>query len=203
MNFQIRRSQPEELEQIIELQSHSLRELLPSYDSIQIESLVRSQASARLTRDEIIFVVENEGKIVGFVTLLDQISQIGGVFVHPNLMRQGLGTRLLKTVENIAIDREHEVIHVLSSLATVKFYEANGYRFIRQSGFYSELKIWIPCVILNKQLIRVSIAKQVYRYLAFLVVKLPILPPILFLAALYFVVDIWPIIIDFMMSLLR
>jgi putative acetyltransferase len=204
MDFKIRRSKPEDSEQIIELQTSSLREFSSSYDANQIESLVRSQASARFAQDEIGVVAEHKNELVGFASCLVQPPYISGVYVHPNLMCQGIGTRLLKTVEKIAIDRGHEAIHVFSSLATVNFYKANGYQSIHKSGFYSEPNIWIPCVFLKKQLIIVPIAKQLYRHLVSLIFELKrIFPSILFLVTLYFVVAILPVVFSFIMSLFR
>jgi len=205
MDFQIRLSKPEDSEKIIELQTSSLRKLSSSYDSNQIESLVRSQASLRFAQDEIGFVAEHENEIVGFASWLVQPPCIiSGVYVHPNLIRQGIGTRLLKAVEKIAIDRGNEAIHVFSSLATVKFYQANGYQLIRKSGFYSEPKTWIPCVILKKQLIIVPIPKRVYRHVVSLVFGLkPVFSFILFLVMATLVVALLPVIISLIVSFFR
>jgi GNAT superfamily N-acetyltransferase len=202
MDFQIRLSKPEDSEKIIELQTSSLRKLSSSYDSNQIESLVRSQASLRFAQAEIGFVAEHENEIVGFASgLVQPPGIISGVYVHPNLIRQGIGTRLLKAVEKIAIDRGNEAIHVFSSLATVKFYQANGYQLIRKSGFYSETKTWIPGVILKKQLIIVPIPKRVYRHVVSLVFGLkPVFSFILFLVMATLLVALLPVIISLIVS---
>ncbi len=205
MDVQIRLSKPEDSEKIIELQTCSLRKLSSSYNSNQIESLVRSQASLRFAQDEIGFVAEHENEIVGFASWLVQPPCIvSGVYVHPNLIRQGIGTRLLKAVEEIAIDRGNKAINVVSSLATVKFYQANGYQFIRKSGFYSEAKTWIPCVILKKQLIIVPIHKRGYRHFVSLVFGLkPVFSFILFLVMATLVVALLPVIISLIVSFFR
>ncbi|MCU0542568.1 MAG: hypothetical protein MUE44_10290 [Oscillatoriaceae cyanobacterium Prado104] len=56
---------PEDTDKIIEIQTISLRTLSASYNSTQIESLVRSQASYRFLRDEIIVVAEHQNEIDG------------------------------------------------------------------------------------------------------------------------------------------
>ena len=127
--------------------------LSPSYNVSQIESLVRSQASRRLSLNEVIFVAESENNLVGFASLLVRQAQISGLYVRPNFTRCGIGTLLLKAVEKIAIDRGEEVIAVMSSLDAVNFYQACGYQLIGESIVYSEGKIWIPCLSLEKQLI--------------------------------------------------
>ena len=165
MNFQIRPSKPKDSKKIIELQTHSLRKLSPNYNSTQIESLVRSQASARFAEDEIGFVAESEQEIIGFASILIHRSRIAGVYVHPSFIRQGIGTALLKEVEKIPIDRGDAAIYVTSSISTVNFYQANGYQVIRPSGLYSEGKVWIPCMNLEKQLISLSGTQQLFQCL--------------------------------------
>ncbi|BDA70523.1 acetyltransferase, gnat family [Calothrix sp. PCC 7716] len=152
MNLQIRLSKPEDLDNILKLQADSLRALSPCYNSSQVESLIRSQGLARRNSDEIVFVAEQNSEIVGFSCLISNDSRIGGIFVHPNFIRQGIGTDLLDAIEKVAIKNQCKVIDVTSSLAAVKFYQANGYQTIRESGFFSEAAVWVPCVNLSKKL---------------------------------------------------
>jgi putative acetyltransferase len=152
MNLQIRLSKPEDLNNILKLQADSLKALSPCYNSSQVESLIKSQAFARDCQDEIVFVAEQNSKIVGFSCLMLKDSRIGGIFVHPNFIRQGIGTDLLNAIEILAIQNKCKVIDVMSSLAAVKFYQANGYQIIRESGFFSDGLVWIPCVNLSKKL---------------------------------------------------
>lgn len=153
MNFQIRPLNSEDSQKVLEIQANALRALSPSYSSNQIESLVRGQASVRFLEDETGIVATYQDRIVGFAALLDKTSKIAGVYVHPDFVRQGLGTRLLKAVEKIAIDKGIETLGVTASLDSVKFYKASGYRVIRRSGFYSEGRIWVTCKNLRKQLV--------------------------------------------------
>lgn len=169
MDFQIRLSKPEESEKILELQANSLRSLSPSYTSTQIESLVRSQALARLDKDEIGIVAEYQNNIVGFASFLVKSSLITAMYVHPDFIRQGIGTQLLDTVQEIAIDKGNKVARVISSLDAVKFYQAAGYKIIRKSGFYSEEKKWIPCIILQNELVSISNTQRIYIYVDLLI----------------------------------
>lgn len=152
MNLQIRLSKPEDLNSILKLQADSLKALSPCYNSSQVESLIKSQAFARGCLDEIVFVAEQNSKIVGFSCLNLKDSRIGGIFVHPNFIRQGIGTNLLNAIEKVAIKNECKVIDVMSSLAAVKFYQANGYQIIRESGFFSDGLVWVSCVNLSKKI---------------------------------------------------
>jgi ribosomal protein S18 acetylase RimI-like enzyme len=162
MDFQIRQLQPEDSETILELQASSLRTLTSGYNSQQIESLVRSQASARLAKDEIGIVAEYQDEIIGFASILIYQSRISGVYVHPNFMRQGIGTKLLAAVEEIAVNQMHKVMHVTASLPAVNFYQARGYQLINKSGFYSENTSWIPCINLQKRLVSNDKTQNLY-----------------------------------------
>lgn len=152
MSVYIRQSKPEDLEYILQLQADSLKLLSNDYKSSQIESLIKSQKNARLSHDETTFVAELNNRIIGFSCFIDARNTIGGVYVHPDFIRQGIGTKLLKKIEEIAIERKCQVIKVTSSLSSVDFYRANGYQVIRNSGFFSDLTTWIECVNLEKQL---------------------------------------------------
>ncbi|BAY08740.1 GNAT family N-acetyltransferase [Calothrix sp. NIES-2098] len=156
MDVQIRLSKPEDLENILKLQAESLSALSPNYNLSQIKSLIKSQRLARLQLNEIVVVAEYQNEIIGFACLLNQQSRIGGIYVHPNFVRQGIGTQILSFIEEIAIQNKYKVIDVISSLSSVKFYQANGYQIIGESGFYCENNVWIDCVNLDKQLINLT-----------------------------------------------
>ncbi|MEM7553428.1 MAG: GNAT family N-acetyltransferase [Cyanobacteria bacterium P01_A01_bin.84] len=166
MDVQIRLSKSEDLEKMLEIQASSLRNLSPSYDSEQIESLVRSQTSARLAPG---VVAEYKGEIIGFASWMSLIPftnlmpQIAGIYVHPDFARQGVGTQMLKSIEKIAIDRGNEVMRVMSSMDAVSFYQGAGYELISESKFPSEGKIWIPCKYLSKRLVFVTKTQRLCR----------------------------------------
>ncbi|MEM7579780.1 MAG: GNAT family N-acetyltransferase [Mastigocoleus sp.] len=174
MDIQIRFSRSEDLERMLEIQACSLRILSPSYDSTQIESLVRSQKSIRLLSDELKVVAEYKNEIIGFaswmnsIPLINIMPQIAGIYVHPEFTRQGVGKRLLEFIEKTVISRGNEVMHVMSSMDAVNFYQAAGYRLVRESGFPSEGKVWVPCKYLVKRLVVVTKTQRVGRLIRFL-----------------------------------
>jgi putative acetyltransferase len=153
ITLKIRPLMHDDLEKILEVQSSALRTSSASYSAIQIESLVRGQASARLDPDEKGFVAESDHEIVGFVSFLLKRPNIAGIYVHPDFMRQGIGTQLLAYLERFIIDEGYQSIYVSSSLIAVEFYKNSGYQKVLKSGFYSEGKIWVQCEILEKHLV--------------------------------------------------
>ncbi len=162
MNLQIQLAKSEDIEKILELQSSSLKLMSPDYTPRQIESLVRTQASGRLMLDEIVFLAYYNNEIVGFACLTVNCSQLSGLYIHPDFIRRGIGTQLLKFLEKTAVEKECKTISIISSLTAANFYQARGYQVIRQSGFFSEPNTWIPCIILEKRLLPVS-KKQIFK----------------------------------------
>jgi GNAT superfamily N-acetyltransferase len=69
--------------------------------------------------------------IVGFAAL--EGYRVTAVFVHPQYARQKIATRLLWTLEQIAIDRYISTLKVSSSLNARSFYRSCGYAEIAQS----------------------------------------------------------------------
>jgi len=174
MDIEIRLAKSEDSEKILELQANSLRVLSSQdYNPRQIESLIRSQKSARFI-NEIIFVAECSKRLVGFASLLVHTPQIGAMFVHPDFVRQGIGTRLLTAIESAAIEKRYQAIYVLSSLSAVKFYQANGYEVIGKLGFWSENKNWIPCKNMHKQIIPLTEREKWTRRITLFVIYLVI-----------------------------
>ncbi|BAZ28792.1 hypothetical protein NIES4074_12260 [Cylindrospermum sp. NIES-4074] len=204
MDIQIRLAKSEELKEILELQAKSLRTASAEYNPIQIESLVRSQASARVKYDEIWFVADYEDKVVGFASLLLGEPTISGVFVHPDFMRQGIGTRLLEAIEKTAVDKKYEILYVVSSLTAVNFYQTRGYQFIRKSGFSSEANVWIPCVSLEKRLLLLTKTEDGSQRSNYLIPSLKqISASVLGLIIIALIAAFLPLIISLIVSLFR
>jgi putative acetyltransferase len=158
MNLQFRLAKSEDIEKVLELQSSSIQLMSADYNPRQIETLVRSQTSARLYTNEKVFLASYKDELVGFACLIDNSFEfggflIGGVYVHPNFLRQGIGTQLLEVIEKTAIEKGCKVLPVMSSLTASNFYKARGYQVIRQSDRYFEVGVRISCLILKKSLI--------------------------------------------------
>ncbi|MEM9538258.1 MAG: GNAT family N-acetyltransferase [Cyanobacteria bacterium P01_E01_bin.42] len=91
-------------------------------------------------------------KIVGFSCLSSSAHNIGGVYIHPDYIRQKIGTKLLQAIEEVSISKKHKIIWVKSSLNAIRFYQSNGYT----KHFFS--RIWldvnpIDIAIMSKPLV--------------------------------------------------
>ena len=161
MDITIRPATPADHEPTIALQTNAFRILCAQdYTPKQIEALVEDEARSRHI-DEVLFVAEMDGDMVGFTGLSTSDRQITAVFVCPNLARQGIGKQMLATLEREAMKRGYRVLWVLSSLTAAPFYQAQNYTRIGKAGFWSPSgNCWIPCIKLQKRLLPATFAEK-------------------------------------------
>jgi putative acetyltransferase len=163
MEVSIRLATTADLEAIIDLQTTSLSNLpdrFRKYDSQQIESLIAGQAAMMriyFSSETTLIAEDNDRLPIGFISVAKPHVfaklQIAGLFVRPELMNRGVGRKLLTELERLAIARKIETLVVMSSIESIDFYKKNGYQFKRKTGFFSQGSIWIPCELLEKELI--------------------------------------------------
>ena len=101
-------------------QDYSMQILAPLVEYFSPENVLL------LSKERICLVAEIENRVVGTVALED--SELCAFFVHPDFQRKGVGTNLIKAIEDIAAKNKVEIIKFASSLSAVSFYEKIGYR---------------------------------------------------------------------------
>ena len=144
--FYIRNFQPNDKPHLLEIQAAALQSSTGFYTSVQIGSLIQSQAFERNWEQETILVAISSNEIIGFITSFPSIAKITGIYVHPDHQRQGVGSQLLQRVEEIAVTHGHFKMRISASLIAEDFYKANGYESGKETGFYSSCDIWIPVI---------------------------------------------------------
>jgi putative acetyltransferase len=78
------------------------------------------------------FIVEIDGKMVGYVRWNPETNELCSIFVHPDHVRQGIATKLMeKTYEDIRTFGVKE-LWLDASLTAVPFYETEGWEFIEK-----------------------------------------------------------------------
>jgi ribosomal protein S18 acetylase RimI-like enzyme len=171
MEINIRLARPEEIETIVELQTLSL--LNPHsqyriYDLQQINSLIEGQAAMRhqfVLSEKLIVAETIDLELVGFSSISNTGSHIWGIYVHPDFVRRGIGTKLLRAIETIAIDKKRRSILGVSSIESVDFFQKNGYLILEDMGFYSTDSVWIQCKYIKKELIPLTRNEKNHRKL--------------------------------------
>ena len=71
-------------------------------------------------------VFEDEGRVVGFVAMVD--NEVGGLFVHPDFQRRGIGRALLDSVRKSRPYLELDVF--AANEIGLRFYRAYGFDFV-------------------------------------------------------------------------
>lgn len=157
MNIQIRSGSADDLENLIALQSHSLKTILAdTYTPEQLEALVNSQSSGRKAALETLFVAEVNGEIVGFSALSETSPYVTGLYVHPTWTRRGIGATLLRSLEAAAIQKRVRVLRVFTSPTIAAFYRSQGYQTHRISTGTRkriESNMGVTCEFLEKRLL--------------------------------------------------
>lgn len=160
MNISIRPAAVEDVNEIANIVSASATSLLSEdYTSEQIEMIVEHfnadfYLEALSTNSREIFVAIAE-TIVGFGSIAEDGRAIADLFVLPDYTRQGIGTLLLETLEQIALQKQAPRLWVMASLTAQPFYASGGFKYEKDSALIdAETGIKMPCVDMIKILAR-------------------------------------------------
>ena len=159
MNISIRPATVEDARDIANVVSASTTLLDRDYNEEQIKILVDHfnadlYLEAIQADSETILVAETE-KIVGFGSIASNGRAIGDLFMLPEYTRQGIGTLLLETLEQIALQKQVPRLWVMSSLTARPFYAACGFQYEKDSALIdAATETKIPCVDMTKILAR-------------------------------------------------
>ncbi len=123
----IRKHKEQDLEQIIDVwyQSSSLAHpfLSPSF----VEKVKSDMTNIYIPGSET-WVYEIDNTIVGFISMLD--NEIGGLFVLPNNLSKGIGTKLVDFIKKEHLDLEVEVFE--KNIIGRAFYDKYGFQRIKK-----------------------------------------------------------------------
>lgn len=151
----VRMARPEDLAMIRDIQLLSLRVLAAQdYSPLELRALLRSKSELR-SWDEIHFVAEVLGQVVGFASLAKGRPWVNAMFVHPEFTRQGIATQLLGALEEEARRKRYRALWVMSSLTGEAFYRAVGFELLKPTTIpvAFEQRVAVPCVHMKKLLV--------------------------------------------------
>lgn len=100
------------------------------------------------------FVAEDEGVIVGFGVLNQEVAEVEAVYVSPEAGRRGIGLELLRKLEERASDLGIRELRLNASLNAVPFYEKAGYVAQERSKYRLLTGVEIACIPMVKALTR-------------------------------------------------
>lgn len=96
----------------------------------KMEASLTSSALCALANERLILVAVEENQIVGTASIGGD--QVHAVFVHPTRQGRGIGRHLMEAVESEARTRGESALILYASVSAVAFYEANGWRTVRE-----------------------------------------------------------------------
>lgn len=145
--MRIRDATPADAEAIREVHSTSITELgTQAYSREQVEAWALGCESADYTaaieHEDMEYVVAESGdEVVGFGSMKTvppegyeaaADAEVTGVYVHPSVARDGVGTRIYGELEDRARDAGVGTLVLGASRNAVPFYEAHGYDRVRE-----------------------------------------------------------------------
>ena len=150
----IRQAHSDEIIQLLRIQIDSLRDLcISDYSYLELEAIIDHNLdhfSLGGHRGEFILVAEVDGVIVGWSALIG--SHISAIYVHPQFIRQGIGSQLLRAIEIKAIKSKFRTLQVAASFTARPFYQYHGYRIIGRSFLLAQ-NLPIPYLQMKKHLL--------------------------------------------------
>ncbi|MEH2132255.1 MAG: GNAT family N-acetyltransferase [Nostoc sp.] len=153
-HIKIRLAQPQDRNQIFDIRRDAIQILCSrDYSPEQIQALLNDaelEQSQRAGIKDIVFVAEIGEKIVGFSAYSRY--WVNALYVHPQYVRQGIGTELLKTIESEACSQNIKTLAVCASITGKPFYEASGYQEFSKAYITSSSGIYIPLIRMQKWL---------------------------------------------------
>lgn len=102
--------------------------------------------------NELRFVAELEGKIVGFAAIVAQKEELRAYYVAPSATRHGVGRHLIKQLEDAAREVGLAELHLHSSVTAHAFYTAMGYETLELGEHILGSWLGMACVFMRKTL---------------------------------------------------
>jgi len=140
--MRIRDATPDDADAVRRVHRESITGLgTEGYSDRQVEAWAAGCESAdyesSITGDGVFIVAEQQGAVVGFGSMAfdapaeyesEADAEITGVYVHPSVAGQGVGSAIYRELEARARDREVQALTLSASLNAVPIYESHGYQ---------------------------------------------------------------------------
>ena len=124
----LRRARIEELGELEDLQRRASLALDEYREALLAHSDAIALPAEQIERGEVL-VAEIDGRIAGFAVVLDQdgTAELDGLFVEPQLWRQGIGSALVEEAVHDARSRGLSLMTVVANPGAKEFYEGCGF----------------------------------------------------------------------------
>jgi GNAT superfamily N-acetyltransferase len=133
MEMKIRRAVESDADELSQMICENARTTLaPYYTKQQWDIFIEyysSEALRNKIRQQIIFCADLNGVIVGCVGLDSDF--VVGFYTHLHYLNKGIGAKMMKHLETVALERNLKEIQLAASPVGLKFYLKNGWRKVR------------------------------------------------------------------------
>lgn len=147
MIISIIQANPDDAEEILDLQKLAYRSEATIYNDWTIPPLIQTIAEMRSEFESMYFLKATNGdKIVGSVRALhkDSTCHIGRLIVHPEFRKKGIGTSLMERVEGAFPHAERfELFTGSRSIENIHLYQRLGYRILREDDLSPSVRLVI------------------------------------------------------------
>ena len=160
--IQTRRANPTDAEAIAMAHADSIRSIGPAFYDLELveawgSGLTPDLYIKAMRAGEAFFIamgdLDGETVVLGFSTHRVDDDQDGvSVYVRGGVVRQGIGTALLRQAEEHARAHGAKSIQIQASLAGVEFYKANGFQELGRGEALLTPGRSMPCVFMRKTL---------------------------------------------------
>lgn len=139
----IERAQRADLEEILRLQYLAYQSEARLFDDPDIPPLRQTldEVIAEYDRGIILKATDADGMIIGSVRAHSEngTAYIGKLMVHPDHQRKGIGSILLKAIENEYPGQRFELFTSTKSVGNIRLYERHGYSIFKKEQISEEL----------------------------------------------------------------
>ena len=138
------RAKNEDLEEILALQYLAYQSEARLFGSMDIPPLKQTieEVCDEYEKGTILKAVDDAGTIIGSVRAYQEnrTVHIGKLMVHPNMQKQGLGTKLLLAIEQEYPNQKYELFTSTKSISNIRLYEKLGYKIFKEETVSEELQ---------------------------------------------------------------
>lgn len=127
-------------------------------DVLEAWAVALTDESYQRVREEIadegmvVVVAEAGARIAGFGMIVPADEELRAVYVDPSFGRQGVGTAILKCLEETARARGLAALHLSSSINAEAFYGKHGYDVVERTTHRFRSGHEMACVRMTKRL---------------------------------------------------
>ncbi len=127
-------------------------EILDMWSRLPDEARYQRIRNAIAKGEELFLVAQDASGVVGFGSIVPSVQELRAVYVDPKVGRTGIGSRILTSLERVAIDRGVSHLQMDASVNAEAFYLRAGYEIVERGVHRLGDGFEMACVKMKKRL---------------------------------------------------